>query len=146
MVLQLSDFPEGWSLQQRSEKFSSDVDDQARSLGWIEGYIITYKRGDTLLDITLIYQSMSRYPIENVTKLLDLPILRPGENLTVDNLTDPRIGDKSRAWRTKDGYVVSFHIEFVKRDIYEQLTIGGTSGIDYEFLKELAQKVESRIA
>jgi hypothetical protein len=74
-------------------------------------------------------------------------IKKPGEEkITVDELSDPNIGDSSMAFRfTKPGIdTKEYLIIFVKKDVYEQLDMSGTV-TDYESLKQLATIAAAKI-
>ena len=98
---------------------------------------------------TGIDQSNSIYPSENISAVVDNDDWTANmTNVTVEELSDPKIGDKSRAWRMRAKTQASFtvyRIDFVKYDYYTTFLISGTTGVDYELLKELAQKVADKV-
>jgi len=149
LVLQISDFRSNYTIKERTERVKSDVRQDAIDLGWKKGYYVRYARiGDSILDVTVIEQAISVYPIENISKVLTLP-RESNENITFDELSKPNIGGDSRAFRitTKDefGTKTRYHqIEFTNMDIYESLYMSGTT-TDYEILKDLAKKAEAKI-
>lgn len=150
LVLQLSDFPSNYTIIDRTERVKSDVSEEGLNLGWKKGYHVAYVRiGDILFDVTRIEQSISIYPIENISNVLTLPY-ESTENRTIDEYSKPNIGDDSRAFRItvknelSDDEERYYMIEFIKLDVYESFYMGGTS-TDYELLKDLAQKAESKI-
>ena len=149
LVLQLSDFPSNYTIKERTERVKSDISEEGLEHGWKKGYYVRYARiGDGLFDVTVIEQSISVYPIENISKILAIPY-ESTENMTWEEFSKPNIGDDSKAYRitvkdefgTKDRY---YMIEFIKLDVYESFYIGGTT-TDYELLKDLARKAESKI-
>jgi len=157
MSLQLSDFPsEGnWSLRSREERIKSDMSKEALYLGWIKGYQAAFSRiGGAEIwgiptDITLVAHTISIYPSENISKVLDIAP-ESTENTTVNELSKPDIGDDSRAYRidTKDESGTesrSYQISFIKMDVLMSLYMSGTA-TDYELLKDLAKKAESNIS
>jgi PBP1b-binding outer membrane lipoprotein LpoB len=146
LILQVSDLPSNFTIKERAERVKSDLDEDAKNLGWKKGYSVIFIKGETIFDMTAISHSISIYPIDNISKVLDIP-RKSNENRTYDELSNPNIGDKSKAFRVTEnsGFETrSYMIEFVKMDVYEYISIGGTS-TDYELLKELAKKAEAKI-
>ncbi|MBU4075927.1 MAG: hypothetical protein KKI06_04365 [Euryarchaeota archaeon] len=146
LILQLSDLPSNFSIKERTERVSSDVSENARNLSWKKGYYVRFAKGETLLDITVIEHTISIYPIDNISKVLDIP-MESNEDVTFDELSNPNIGDKSRAFRVteKSGLETRYNfIQFNKMDVHETLYMRGTS-TDYELLKDLAKKAEAKI-
>lgn len=149
LVLQLSDFPSNYTLKERTERVKSDISKEGLDFGWKKGYYVRYARiGDSLFDVTVIEQSVSVYPIENISKIFATPH-ESTENMTWEEFSKPNIGDDSKAYRitvkdefgTEDRY---YMIEFIKLDVYESFYMSGTT-TDYELLKDLARKAESKI-
>lgn len=149
LVLQLSDFPSNYTLKERTERLKSDVIEEGLDLGWKKGYYVRYARiGDSLFDITVIEQYTSVYPIENISKFFVTP-RESTENTIWEEFSKPNIGDDSKAYRvtvkdefgTEDRYYI---IQFIKLDVYEAFYMSGTT-TDYELLKDLAKKAESKI-
>lgn len=146
LILQVSDLPSNFTIKERGERVRSDLDEDAKNLGWKKGYAVRLIKGETIFDMTVISHGISIYPIDNTSKVLDIPKISD-ENTTYDELSNPNIGDKSKAFRVTEnnGFETrSYLIEFVKMDVYEYLYISGTS-TDYELLKELAKKAEAKI-
>jgi len=153
MALQLSDFPQGYELQDRGEKLASDVDEFGIGLGWKKGYMSTFtKIGDNMFQVTRFEQSISIYPIENVSEVIALDIcseFESNESVMCEELSDPNLGEISRAFRLtvteQDGSTNRYYrIEFIKMDVWEGLYIGGTV-TDYEFLKDMAELAVNKI-
>jgi len=152
-VIQLQDFPssQNYTLKERAERVKSDIDKEAVEWGWKEGYYISYiKFGESQLLWSRIDQLISVYPVENVSKTLDLTKITIKNHIaSYDLLDNPNLGNESIAYRftetdsvgTKTYYYI---IEFVKFDIYERTMIYGTM-TDYEILKDLAKKAEGKI-
>lgn len=149
LILDISEFNEDYVIQEKAPRLKSDISQDSIDLGWKEGYYVRFARlGNNLFDISVVKQRISVYPIENVSKILDIPRESDAE-ITYEELPSPLIGDRSKAWRvtTKDEFgnsQRSYEIEFIKMDIYEILIMSGTA-TDYEILKKLALKAESRI-
>lgn len=144
LALQLSDLPSNYTIQERTERIRSDIPQDGRDLGWKEGYYVRFaKIGDSIFDATIIRHSISIYPTENISKIIDLSS-GSDSNITYDELSKPNIGDDSRAFRITEDNNRYYKIEFIKMDVYESLSMGGTS-TDYELLKELAKKAEAKI-
>lgn len=146
LILQLSDLPSNFTIKERTERVSSDVSENARNLSWKKGYYGRFAKVETLLDMTVIEHTISIYPIDNISKVLDIP-MESNEYVTFEELSNPNIGDKSRAFRVteKSGLETRYNfIQFNKMDVHETLYMRGTS-TDYELLKELAKKAEAKI-
>ena len=146
MVLDISDLPEGFAIAERTPRTKSDVSEFGLSLGWQEGYYIKYLKGNenNIFDVSRISLSISRYPVENISRGIDN--IYESEGYTVEKLPNPNVGEGSIATRyTDDDFGLrEYRIEFYKKDIYITLINGGAT-TDYEILKELANKVASRI-
>jgi hypothetical protein len=142
MALQLSDYPQGYSIVERGEKLSSDVTPEARNLGYIKGYTMLVRTiASNNIEYTIIGQTISIYPKENTIKVLAL-----GLNSSWIKLSDPQIGDQSQAFRITDPetQLNRYIIDFSKNNVFERFIMVGTS-TDYELLKSLAQKAVSKI-
>lgn len=149
MALQLSDLPPEYSVKERTEILKSEVDPKGINLGWEKGYYARYDKVVDKFDITTIEHIISIYPFENISKVMSLEweTKRPKEYITLEKLSDPNIGDGSRAFRVTNKDIIEtryYVIEFFKKDVHEVVSMGGTS-TDYELLKELAKKAERKI-
>jgi len=151
MVLQLSDLgASNWTVDERSVRTKSEMQEDDLEKGWETGYRVSYIiiREQDLSNVTTVENYLSIYPIENISTVLTPR--ESDEDLTWENLPDPKIGSQSMAFRvtTKDSFgnpdEVYFMIEFVKLNVYESLLMHGKS-TDYEFLNNLAKKVEQKI-
>lgn len=148
LILQLSDLSSNFSIKERTERVRSDVNEDARNLGWKKGYYVRFVKGETLLDMMVIEHSISIYPIENISKVITTQ-WKSDDNVTYDELSKPNLGDDSRAFRITQKSEFGqenrvYLIEFVKMDVYEALYMRGTT-TDFEILKELAKKAEAKI-
>ena len=147
LILSISDLPEGYQITERTPRLKSDISSYGLNLGWNGGYLIRYtKEGDSFLTTGIIDLSNSKYPVENITKVLnDLNLSEDENGWSGEMLPDPEIGDKSQAVRytQKDTEFKNYQIEFVKKDVYVNIGIRGMT--DFELLKELAKKVASKI-
>lgn len=146
LVLSLDELPEGYKISERTPRTKSDVLEEGIGWGWIEGYYIRYTRGDEdLSDLSRIELSISRYPLENITKGIEKGAYEY-EGYTAEALPNFQIGEGSFVTRYTDDIfgLREYRIEFYKKDIFVTLTNGGTA-TDYEMLKELAQKVEKKV-
>lgn len=150
MALSLEDLPQdqNYTLKERTERTKSDVSSRAIDLGWEKGYYVRFARIGDMFDTTGVEHVISIYPLENITKILDLP--QESEYMVYDELSKPNIGDDSRAfritWIDEFGYEQkTYQIEFIKMNVYEALFLSGTT-LDYEFLKDLASKAESKVS
>lgn len=148
LALQLSALPEGFEIGERTERTTMDVSYEGKNLGWKKGYYIRFNKfGETIFQITTIEQYISIYPVENISKILQKGAF-DDTNVTVAYFSDPKIGDKSKAYKiiNPDTMLTGFVIEFTKYDVYIILTMSGTVGIDYELFKDLAKNVENKIS
>jgi len=146
MALQLDELPENYQIKERSEQVRSDVVQTALDWGWKKGYTVKFVQVDSNnLEITSIEQGISVYPIENINKTLSLQ-RDESANITIDDLSNPNIGDQSQAYRitNKSDNSKSYAIDFVKHDVVESLRMSGTF-TDYETLKELAKTAAEKI-
>lgn len=148
MVLQVSELPEGYVLKDRAPRTKSDINEIALNLGWQGGYYISFsKTDDNNFQITVIEERISKYPTENILKVLTEQ--QSNENMTVEKMNIEKIGDKSFAYKITgetdfSSYVGYYEIEFIKKNVYVDLTMSGNAK-DFELLKELAQKVANKI-
>ena len=66
----------------------------------------------------------------------------------IEELSDPKIGDSSRAFRIKTTVqgipVTMFVIQFIKKDVHEEISDGGLSS-DFESLKNIAKTAAAKI-
>jgi len=152
MALQLDELSENYQIKERSEQVKSDVVKSALDLGWKKGYIVKFVQVDlNNLEVTSIEQSISVYPIENINKSLSLQRdestkYTANTSYTIDDLSNPNIGDQSQAYRITNKLDNSklYAIDFVKQDVFESLRMSGTF-TDYENLKELAKTAAEKI-
>ncbi len=151
MALQLAEIPGIFTSTERAERAASDVSQTAHNYGWIKGYTVSFQNINIdPLSAIVISQGISVYPRANVTKLL--PEMKAhyvtvaNENISVDELPDPGIGDYSQAFRItyKESNLKVYVIDFVKNDVYEQLSMQGTT-TDYETLKNLGKIAAAKI-
>jgi len=152
MALQSDELPENYQIKERSEQVKSDVVKSALDLGWKKGYRVKFVQVDlNNLEVTSIEQGISIYPIENINKTLSLQRdestkYTANNSYTIDDLSNPNIGDQSQAYRITNKLDNSklYAIDFVKQDVFESLRMSGTF-TDYENLKELAKTVAEKI-
>ena len=152
MALELGDLPDNYQIKERSEQVRSDVVQSARDLGWKEGYTVKFVQVDgNSREATAIEQDISVFPIENINKTFSLQrdesTKYPANNsYTIDDLSNPNIGDLSQAYRiiNKSDHSKSYAIDFIKHDVFESLRMSGTF-TDYETLKELALTAAEKI-
>jgi hypothetical protein len=149
LALQPSEVPAGFTLVEQLERNLSEMRPWAVDKGWKKGYYAYYERNGQ--DVQYIEQAISIYPIGNIS--LIVPDTVQGvknwsaeENLTVEELPEPGIGDSSRALKISEpGEPVNdYIITFVKYDVFEQMSINGTA-TDYETLKQVAGTAAAKI-
>ena len=150
MALQPGDLPENFIIKERSERTTSDAAKAALENGWEKGYGVTFSRVDLNQRVgTEITQDISIYPIEKISHML--PVIKAGytqqwgNTSVVEDLSDPKIGDQSQAFRiTNTDKSKTYIIIFNKMDVLETFTMTGIT-TDYETLKELAKKAASNV-
>ena len=149
LMLELNDFPEGkdWTLKDRFERAQSDVSKVGIERGWIRGYYSSYLLGDLdveNMDYSRIDIYVSEYPLENITLSMET---QETTNFTkFELLSDPNIGDESKAYKVTDYNLdlVSYWIEFRKYNL-KYTVIGSGTRTDYELLKKLARETGAKI-
>ncbi|KKK71644.1 hypothetical protein LCGC14_2911860, partial [marine sediment metagenome] len=142
LVLDLSDLPEDYKIIVKGPRTKSDISESGLNLGWKEGYRIAFATGEgTIFDVTTISQAVSKYPIENISLVLDISYEEEG--YIIEELPNPYIGDKSIASKlTEEDFGIGIYsIQFTKKDIYMSFETRG----NYELLEELAKKAETKI-
>ena len=149
LVLDISDFPEGYKLNGKGLRVDSDVSEKGLEKGWKEGYYAEFFKEDVMVGRTWIYQTASRYPFENVSAGMIIP---KSTSDTVYEEIPINIGDECLAYRVIFTEIISgeefksihYRIEFTKKDIYINMMIGGQV-FSFELLSELAEKIEKKI-
>lgn len=150
MALQASDLPANYTLVEEFERNASDTREWALGKGWKKGYAISFETQRP--DARGLDQLISVYPAENITLIVPDTVSSfknwtvEDQNVTVEDLPSPGIGDASSALKlTQAGEPVDYYIiAFVKYDVYEELYINGTAS-DYEVLKAVASKAAEKI-
>jgi hypothetical protein len=149
LALQPSEVPAGFTQVEQLERNLSDMRSWAVDKGWKKGYYAYYEKNGQ--DVRYIEQAISVYPIGNISLIVPDTIQgvknwSAEENLTVEELPVPGIGDFSRALKiTEPGEPVNdYIITFVKYDVFEQMSINGTAA-DYETLKQVAGTAAAKI-
>jgi hypothetical protein len=151
-ALQPADLPSDYILRDRSMVAYGEVSQLDRDLGWRQGYEISYYRLDKKHDdMTDISQLISTYTPENINEVYRIKhdaLVPGGDNASGYQVPFPIIGDQSSAWKhsagSSPGDITTYSVIFVKNNIYEQITMAGTT-TDYEVLKTLAQAAAGRI-
>jgi len=153
MALQPSDIPSDYILKSRSDLTYMEMSPISHDLGWRAGYTVTYYRiNEEKYDMTGLRQVIYLYPLANMKKIYDLKkdsidSYNP-ETTTVYELPCPKTGDRTFAYRMTDNSrspsLSTYSIIFTKKDVYEELTMGGTT-TDFETLKALAQTAADKI-
>lgn len=135
----------GYRISSRAPRTRSDVSEGGLGLGWIEGYMLEFKKGETIFEMSIIEQLVSRYPLSTIDKVITNQI-DDDDEWTAERLPNPNLGDKSVAYsyRNIEFGTRRYTIEFIKKDIYVFISIAGFE-TDYELLKELGKKIASRI-
>ena len=157
MALTLSDLPAGFTIKDGTELVASDMEKSAIANGWEKGYSVEFDRTNNglrtgNLDIEMLQQSINVYPIANLNQVMtnsaNEELQLANATVTVTQLPDPKIGDSSQAFRetikVAGLQLTQFYISFIKKDVHENLYMGGTSA-DYETLKNLANVSASKI-
>jgi hypothetical protein len=153
MALQLSDMPSGYILKDRSDISYPEIDQISHTLGWKAGYTVTYYRlNQQQYDMTEISQVIDLYSLASMNDVFNI-----GENAVTSQETGttliyqipcPNMGQQTYAYRETDSQnplsVTTYSIIFIHKDVYEQLTMSGTT-TDFETLKGLAQIATDKI-
>ncbi len=153
MALQLADMNPDYSIKDRSVMISPEVTRLAQGLGWRQGYFVLFYRLDKDKDDqTFVRQSINIFPIENMNKVFtiekeDMKSRSTGSG-TFREMPFPTIGDMSIAFRgsnDNDPFEVGvYSVIFTKKDVYEKITMTGTT-TDYETFKDIALKAAEKI-
>jgi energy-converting hydrogenase Eha subunit F len=151
MALQLSDVPAGFSILERTERTRSNTTQSELDLGWIKGYYVVYKRiNSDKQDAETIQQLINVYPFENVNHvqayIKKFALSSANENVQVDELSDPKIGDSSQAFRIRNlnNQMTIYIISFTKNDVVE-LILAGVTSADYESIKNITKTAAEKI-
>lgn len=152
LALRQEDLPSDYHLKDRTVTSYAGVSQVFRDLGWQQGYEVTYYRMDTDIgDTTFITQDIAVYPLESIRDAYSLKKekLLPEEDSRTDyQVPFPQTGDRSIAWRevrtTGIIPIVTYSVIFTKKNVYEKISITGTS-TDYELLKTLAATAAGKI-
>jgi hypothetical protein len=155
MALQLSDVPAGFTIHEKWERTRSDVLQSASDRGWIKGYHVMFRRqNESTLQVEYLTQDIDVYLTDNVNQALakgNAEILQGSEDTyEVIQLPDPEIGDSSQAYdmklikRSNRVLASGLFIQFVKKDVYEQIVMVSMSQ-DYKTLKKIADIAAGKI-
>jgi hypothetical protein len=144
MALQISDLPAGY-VKIDSGSFS-DVQNYP-SFGTVKkGYGVGFSKGSTKSDLVMISQMILVMPIDQINNVLPnftSEVAKQGSK--TDQLSNPHIGDSSVAFRVEDSTGNDLYIiMFVRQDVVEMIAMGGSQS-DYDVLKNIAHKAESKI-
>jgi hypothetical protein len=138
-LLSVTDLPsnESWTIEERGERNVNDVNPNSLEYNWSGGYYIyfTSSKNDK---VTYLEQYISIYPEENILAVLNM------RDLNQEPLSNPSIGEQSRAFKSRTSQGSTYGIVFVKNNILVSLINSGTNP-DYFRLIELAQKVYTKI-
>lgn len=143
MVLELRDLPKDWFIVSRSERVKSDISDEGLEAGWRRGYMIIFgwQDEDNPFVTSTIGHLISIYPIESLKEMINQ---ESTDEVTYEELSNPNIGEESRAYKVTDEVRTYYEILFYKKDVLVTLDVAGVIQ-DYELLKELARKAEKKI-
>jgi hypothetical protein len=153
MALQPSDIPSDYILKDRSDRTYLEMSQMSHDLGWRAGYAVTYYRvNQEKYDLTGLRQVIDLYPLANMNKVFDIEkeaiLSQDTGTIKIYELPCPKQGERTYAYRKTDTRsslpIASYTIIFTKKDVYEELTMGGTT-TDFETLKELAQSAAEKI-
>jgi len=151
MALEPADMPADYILKERTDLTYSETDQMLRDLGWHGGYMVTYYRMNKAKDdLTGFRQVIGLYARENMNLVFNVQkdaVTTGNDSVnTLYELPCPVLGEHTYAFRkpTTDPFSSTYTIMFTKKNVYEELTMGGTT-TDYETLKTLAQAAADRI-
>ena len=155
MILQTSEIPVNFILSEKAARNVSEMNSWALDHGWNKGYYAVYQKNDpnSLLG-TVIEQTISVYPAENITLIVPDTVQgwknwsaeENNVNLSIENLPLPTVGDSSAAFKVTDksDSTQMYVIAFVKKNVYQQFLTNGTAA-DYEITKQLAGVAAAKI-
>jgi hypothetical protein len=152
MALRNDDLPSDYRLKDRTVTSYAGVGQVFRDLGWQQGYRASFYRLDTDTgDTTSIVQEIEVYPLDTVKDAYTQrkeTLLPVDESRTDYQVPFPLTGDRSIAWREvrspQNVPVVTYTVIFTKKNVYEKISMTGTS-TDYELLKTLAATAVARV-
>jgi hypothetical protein len=169
MVLTLSDVPQNFTLVESRTKNTTDVGNLALSLGWQQGYVVSYTRSmEGRSGSAEIRHTIAQYPEKNIPAVAELIERqeRSDKNMTFSNLSSPSLGNYSHAFSGKETvrmmntsdnvFLLEYdsaketiqqdfiEIIFSKGDILEIIRLTGP-GSDLSTLSHLAQKAYNKI-
>jgi hypothetical protein len=144
MTLHVSDLPDGYVISNTQVNMDPALFKKITTVK--SGYQIMFRNGTTADNSTLITQVILIVPDDQLGQIVPnyLSALKEEGN-TYDQLPDPRLGDTSSAFQIQDPYSRKFYIIiFEKGDVavFLQMT---RYHPDYEVLKSVAKKAETRI-
>ncbi|MGB8309073.1 MAG: hypothetical protein WCE65_04475 [Methanoregula sp.] len=152
MALQPSDMPSGYILKDRSDISYLEMDQMSQNLGWKAGYSVTYYQlNPQQYETTEISQIIDLYPLANMNDVFTISentiTSQNTGTIQIYQIPCPNMGQQTYAYRETDSQnplLTTYSIIFIKNDVYEQLTMTGTT-TDFETLKELAQTAAAKI-
>jgi hypothetical protein len=152
LALQPSDMPSGYMLKDRSDISYLETDQMSQNLGWKAGYSVTYYLlNPQQYETTEISQIIDLYPLASMNDVFTISenaVTSQNTGTTqIYQLPCPNMGQQTYAYRETDSQnslLTTYSIIFIKNDVYEQLTMTGTT-TDFETLKELAQTAADKI-
>lgn len=153
MALQLADLPGDYIVKERSERAYEEMSQLSRDLGWRQGYSVTfYRMNREMFDMTALSQSVDLYPVLAMNRVFDMAKERMLSTATdgsyaVYELPLGKIGDASIAHKTEETRTPNspvYTIIFVKKDVFEEIAMGGTT-TDFEALKIFANIAAEKI-
>ena len=151
LALEPADMPADYILKERTDLTYSETDQVLRDQGWRGGYMVAYYRMNKAKDdLTGFRQVIGLYSRENMNLVFNVKKEAVvTENDTGDTLYElpcPVLGEHTYAFRkpTTDPFSSTYTIMFTKKNVYEELTMGGTT-TDFETLKTLAQAAADMI-
>jgi len=152
LALQPEDLPVDYSIRDRTVILASDISPVLQDIGWLQGYTVSYYRlnRDTD-DRTGIRQSISIYPVTRMNTVFEVEKenLLSGGNASIrkDEFPFPNTGDATFAVRqisTGNDPVVTYTVIFIKKNVFEKISMGGTA-TDYEILKNITAVAAGKI-
>ena len=151
MALQLSDVPADFTEYMRLENTRSDTNQSKLNMGWIKGYTVVYQRiNSDKQQVETIVQTINVYPIENVSQVQALTkkfaLESANENVQVDELSDPKIGDLSQAFRLRNlnTQTTIYLLGFTKKDV-DELIFARVTSADYNSIKNITKTAAEKI-
>ncbi|MFA5331173.1 MAG: hypothetical protein WC342_02235 [Methanoregula sp.] len=153
MALLPEDLPADYILKERADQTYLEMDPIFRDLGWKSGYFVSYYRMNReKYDITGFSQTIGLYSLNTITLVFnerkDDALQQGNASIKIYVMPCRKMGENTFAYKIVDENlplpINRYTILFTQKDIYEELTMEGTT-TDYETLKDFAAAATEKI-